>query len=69
MSTPIPMDLWHRICAHLAAYETCQITIHQHKGMVCKIDLQVTVKARNGLVEHDVDKNVMGSTLIASGIE
>lgn len=45
MSMPIPVDLWRRLCAHLATYETCQITIHQHQGRVCKIDLQVSVKA------------------------
>jgi hypothetical protein len=38
MSLMIAPDLWQQLCAILKAHATCQVVLHQHNGLVVKIE-------------------------------
>ena len=66
MRCPFPPDLWRRLCDHLAAHATCQVTIHQHEGRIVFLDLGTVkerVKATHGDVLHVGDMPVYQVTM------
>jgi hypothetical protein len=52
---PFPAEVWKLVCGFLAENATCQVVIHQHQGVISKVDFGLTKETlyvRHGNIVH-----------------